>query len=181
MKALAFLTILPIVACASMGCTAVTASLDKLTDDELASHVEGIAKSAAQLAIQFATWKDPSKATQIKADATVADQVARLALIPMFQNAPLGTVLVGGITIAQQQLSSKLVGSPVDTLVLVAQTALAAIPVPSSGYLSPRLQKAIAGGFLGLAEGIETAMNIPSPVPVPVAPPPPPTATPPQK
>jgi hypothetical protein len=148
---------------ASMGCTTLVADINALSDDALASHVEAAAKESAILAISFATWKDPSKATTIKNDGTLADQALRQALIPAFQNAPLGTVLAGAISVAQQQLASKLQGSPVDALVLVASTAISGISMPSTGYLSPRMQKAVAAGFQGLAEGIEATLGIPGP------------------
>lgn len=161
---------------AAMGCSTIVADINALPDDALASHIEGVAKEAAVLAITFSTWKDPSKAVQIKKDATTADQVLRQALIPAFQNAPLGTVLAGAITVARGQLSSALTGSPVDALVLIASTAVSGISVPSTGYLSARMQKAIAASFLGLAEGIETDLGLPSPATPPAPPPPAPVA-----
>lgn len=166
---------------ASIGCSTIAADINSLPDDALASYVEGAAKEAAILAIQFATWKDPSKATQIKKDAIVGDQVIRQTLYPAFQNAPLGTVLVSAISVARQQLQSQLSGSPIDTLVLVVSGAVSGISIPSSGYLSPRHQKAVAAGFLGTAEGIELSVGIPalSAQPQPPQPPQPP-ATPPK-
>lgn len=169
---------------AAMGCSTIVSDINAMPDDVLASHIEGAAKEAAILAIQFATWKDPSKAVQIGKDVTVGDQLIRGTLLPMFQNAPLGTVLASGIAVARQQLQAKLAGSPADAIVLVASTALAGITVPSAGYLSPRMQKAIAASFLGLAEGIEADLGLPAPSTPPgpaPGPPPVPAPSPPQK
>lgn len=174
MKALAFLVVLPAFLTLSVGCSSVITALDKLSDDELAAHVEGVAKEATQLAISYATWKDPAKAPQIQKDSAVADQVVRQTILPALQNAPAGTVLAGAIGIARQQLSSKLSGSPIESLVFVVSTAISGISAPANpaATLSPRLQKAIASGFLGLAEGIEET-SAPVPPPPPAAMPPP--------
>jgi hypothetical protein len=171
----ALLAVIPLMI-AAMGCSTIVADINLMPDDVLAAHVETVAKEGAVLAIGFATWKDPSKAVQIGKDAAVGDQLLRGTLIPMFQNAPLGTVLAGGIAVARQQLQAKLAGSPADALALVASTALAGITVPSAGYLSPRMQKVIAASFLGLAEGIESSMGIPGPSTPPGPPPAPPVA-----
>lgn len=183
MKALVFLVVLPAFLTLSVGCSSVITSavtaIDKMSDDELAAHVESLSKEGAKLAISYATWKDPAKAVQIQKDSTVADQVVRQTILPYLQNAPAGTVLAGAIGIARQQLASKLTGSPIDTLVLVFSTAISGIPTPAipGVPLSPRLQKAIASGFLGLAEGIEET-SATSPAPVPAAPPPTPAPPP---
>lgn len=170
---------------AAVGCTTITHELDRLSDDELASYLEAGAQKATGFGVKYAIKKNPDKMAQIQKDGTLGDQIIREVMIPAFTNSASGTVLKGAIDVAVAKLASKLSGSPIDTILMVADTLVAQVPLPKNpaDKLSPRLQKAIGASFLGMAEGLEQALGIPSPVPTPVVPPPapPPSPAPPPK
>lgn len=158
-----------------MSCSSVTKALDNVSDADLASFIETGANKGAAFAIKYAMSKYPEKATQILKDAAVADQVVREVMIPLFTKASLGTLTKGAMDVAISQLSAKLTNSPIESIVSVISGVVEGLPLPPNptDKLSPRLQGAIAGGFTGLAEGIESQTNTPPPPVTPPAPPPP--------
>jgi len=183
-------TLLALVAGPLFGCKAIQsevqaakAALDKLSDDELAAYVHDGALELTSHGIKFAMSRSPNSAATIKNDGTIADQTLRAVVIPMFKDAPLGTVASGALGVAQAQLSAKLQGSSLDTLILVAKSILTQVTLPKNpdDKLSPRLQKALAAFFTGMAEGDEKELSIPGPTPTPAPSSPGPAPTPPPK
>jgi hypothetical protein len=163
-----------IAAFSAVGCSSVTHALDRLSDDELAKFLETSAQKTTQAGIQFALKKNPDKAAQIQKDGLAADQVIRGPILTALSGSSGGTVLKSAFDVAMSQLSSKLSGTTLDNLILVANIAEAQLPLPVTGALSPRLQKALVGFFTGMAEGLEAALKIPGPTPPPAPPPAPP-------
>lgn len=177
------LAILPlcIVSCSSVT-AAVTHELDSISDDQLASYLEKAGSSATRVSVKFAINTYPDRTVQIQKDGAVIVRAIREVIVPALTNAPLGTVAKGAIDLAVAQLSKQLTGSPLATIASVADTVVELVPLPANptDKLSARLQKGIASSFLGIAEGLEKALNIPPPAPGtsgtpgPGAPPPPP-------
>lgn len=176
-------TLLAILPLMFVGCSAISTArheLDSIPDDQLASYLEKAGQSATAVAVKFAINSYPDRTTQIQKDGAVIVQTIRTIIVPALTNAPLGTVAKGAIDLAISQLSKQLAGSPLATVASVAETVSTLVPLPQNpaDKLSPRLQKATSSSFLGIAEGLEKALNIPPPAPAasgspgPGAPPP---------
>jgi hypothetical protein len=166
---------------ASVGCSTVTNAIDRLSDDELAAYLQTGAKDATKFGIAYAQKKYPDKAPQIKADGKNADVALRGTIIPSFSGASTGDVARAAVDQAIAFLANKLSSAQIDGLVLVANTVITLVPMPKNptDKLSPRLKKAVAAFFTGMAEGDEEALGIPGPAPAPnpaPAPTPPPPA-----
>lgn len=153
-------------------CSSVTHALDRLDDDELAGYLNHGAREATRFGIDYAKKKYPDKAVQIQKDGETAAGVIRNLIVKSFSGAATSDVARSAVDQAIALLGTRLSGSQVDGLVLVAGTVLAQIPFPKNpaDKLDARTRKAVSAFFTGMAEGIETALNLPGPA-VPPAPP----------
>lgn len=177
MKALIFAVA---IAAGMTGCKAIAAAehkLDNLSDDQLAGYLELGAQATAKYGIQMASKKFPNEAPRIKTDAIALDNLIRQVVLPAFSGAPTAQVLTQMV----QQISAKVRNTTLDAYELPIQAILLDVPLPPlpTDKLSPRTVKGIVGFFSGVAEGIESAENLPGPTPAPVPPPPAPAPTPP--
>jgi hypothetical protein len=171
----ALAALLGVFALASVGCGYVAKKLDALSDDQLAMYAHDAAYELTDHGVKFAL--DKGSPATVQKDGGIADQALRNIIIPLFSNAPLGTVSASAVDTAFAQLKTTVSGGTLDVLLIVAKSALTQVTLPPNptDKINPRYHATLLAFFNGMAEGVEKALKIPGPAPAPGASPPPTT------
>jgi len=175
---MALSVVLGLLAVCSVGCSYVTKKLDAVSDDQLALYAHDAGYDLTGHAVALAQEKGSAKTVQT--DGTVADQVLRNVVIPIFSKADVGSVAASSLDTAFAALKTKVTGSTLDQLYLVSKVALTMVTLPTNpaDKINPRYHQALLSFFTGMAESLEKKLGLPGPAPAP-APTPPPSGTPP--
>lgn len=143
-----------------LGGCGTTGGLSSVSDDDLAQYVKIGAEHASRYGLKLALDKDPAKADAIAKNATLAVEIIRKNVLPVFSGAGTADVLRSAVETALGQLSEKL-GPQVVLVVQLAMSVVSSqvtLPTNPADKLDARAKMALAGFFDGAAAGLEKAV-----------------------
>lgn len=134
--------------------------ISEIPDEDLASYVRIGAEQATRYGVKMAMDKDVANAAGIAKSATLASEIIRKNVLPVFSGAETQEVLRSAVDTALAQLSEKL--SPIVIsavqLALNVVTSQVKLPANPADKLPARTKAALAGFFDGAASGLDQAV-----------------------
>lgn len=160
-----FLALLALSALAFMGgCKSVANGGP--TDAQLATEVNALSYSAANVGLTAALMADPKDAAAIAKDVTLATSAVRADLVKFFTDPNLSNVLNSSLDNLLADLSTQLNSTPYGPLIagfvqgaVRNIEALVVLPTNPGATLDARTTGAIVAGLNGLCDGLDAAVK----------------------